>query len=67
MLDTKQIGKRLIALRGNRTQAEVAEAVGASVSAVAMYERGERMPRDEMKVKLSQYFHSSIEDIFFAE
>lgn len=67
MLDTKQIGKRLVALRGNRTQAEVAEAVGASVSAICMYENGERMPRDEMKVKIAQYYRTSIAEIFFAE
>lgn len=53
-------------LRGEKTQEEVAEDIGITKSAWAMYERGERVPRDEVKVKISKYFGKSIEELFFA-
>lgn len=45
-MDTTNIGSKLVKLRGNRTQEQVANAVGISVSALSMYECGERIPRD---------------------
>lgn len=45
-MDSHVIGQTLIKLRGNRTQEEVAKAIGISKSALSMYERGERIPRD---------------------
>jgi transcriptional regulator with XRE-family HTH domain len=60
------IGKRLIQLRGEKTQQEVAENVGITVSALSMYENDNRIPRDEVKVKLSKYYNVGIEDLFFA-
>ena len=58
-------GKKLAALRGKKTQEEVANAIGISPSAYAMYEREERRPRDSIKIKLAKYFNSSIQHIFF--
>lgn len=60
-----EIGKRLIELRGNRTQEEVARENDLSLSAIGMYERGERIPRDEVKIKLANYYGKSVQDIFF--
>lgn len=65
-MDAKKIGERLIGLRGNRTQSEVAKDVGISISALAMYEKGERIPRDNIKIRLSEYYSKPITDIFFA-
>lgn len=67
MPDTKTIGARLQTLRGDHTRAEVARAVGASERAIESYERGERVPRDEMKIKLARLYGVSIGDIFFAD
>ena len=64
-MDKKAIGKRLIELRGSRTQNEVAQAIGISVAAVGMYERGERIPRDEIKVKLAVFYGKTVSEIFF--
>lgn len=61
-----EIGK-LKKLRGDRTQEEVAEAVGVTKSAWAMYERGERTPRDEIKIKIAKYFGVTVEELFFAQ
>jgi len=65
-MDSSAIGERLVALRGSRTQEEVANALGISISAIGMYERGERIPRDEIKIKIAKYYKKSIQSIFFA-
>lgn len=65
-MDAIDIGKRLVELRGSRTQEEVAKANDISVSAIGMYERGERIPRDELKIRLAAYYNKSVQEIFFA-
>lgn len=57
--------EKLKKLRGDKTQEEVASAIGISKSAWAMYERGERIPRDEVKVRIANYFKTSVQAIFF--
>ena len=52
-------------LRGEKTQDEVTKAVGISTSALSMYECGERIPRDTIKISLAQYFKKSVQTIFF--
>lgn len=64
-MDTTNIGSKLVKLRGNRTQEQVANAVGISVSALSMYECGERIPRDPIKIKLARYYGQSVQAIFF--
>jgi len=59
------MAKKLKELRGTRSQREVAEAVGVSTSAYAMYEAGERTPRDEVKVRIAEFYKKSIKYIFF--
>ena len=59
--------KRLIAARVSRTREEVAVALGISVSAIAMYETGRRIPRDSIKQKLADYYHLTVQEIFFAK
>lgn len=57
--------ERLVAARGEKSRGEVAKAVGISESAVSMYETGARIPRDEIKVKLADYFGVSVQALFF--
>lgn len=64
-MDSEKISRMLIELRGEKTRTEVAAALGLSVSAIAMYENGERIPRDETKLKIAAYYGKSVEDIFF--
>lgn len=59
------IGEKLVALRENRSQKEVAEAINVSQSALSMYEKDERVPRDEIKVRLSNYYGVSVQALFF--
>ena len=67
MIDSKVIGQRLLQLRKslNKTRKEVAEACNISVSALTMYEIGERIPRDEIKIRLANYYKKPIVSIFF--
>lgn len=67
VIDAKVIGKRLKELRGGKTINEEAKSIGISPSAFSMYENGERIPRDEIKVKLAKKYNRSVESIFFAE
>lgn len=66
-MDAKAIGEKLVELRGSKTQEEVANAIGVSVSALSMYERGERIPRDNIKIRISSYYKKPIHKIFFAQ
>ena len=65
-MNNKIMAEKLRKLRGNKSRQEVAEACGISVSALAMYEAGERVPRDEIKIKLAKYYTRSVNYIFFA-
>lgn len=67
MTNQKSIGEKLVKLRGNRSQSEVAQAIGTSVSAIGMYESGQRVPRDEIKVRLARYFKTTVEELFFKD
>lgn len=64
-MDRIEIGKRLRFLRGNKSAKDVAKAVNISQSALAMYEAGKRVPRDEIKSKLSDYYGESVNDLFY--
>lgn len=66
-MNREKVAEKLIKLRGKRSQEEVATAVGISTSALSMYENGERIPRDEIKIRLARYYNESIESIFFRE
>ena len=65
MIDAEIIAQRLRDLRGEQKREEVADACGISLSALTMYETGQRIPRDEIKVKLARFYDSNVEDIFF--
>ena len=63
--DPVAIGKRLTELRGIRTRVGVAKAVGVSNSALAYYERGQRVPPDDVKIRLSEFYNVPVQEIFF--
>ena len=61
------IGKRLMQLRGNRRREDVAHALNISENALFQYEMGARIPRDEVKWRISFYYNESIERLFFSQ
>lgn len=67
MPDRTIIGERLRRLRGSRTLSEVSKALGVSEMAVSLWERGERTPADDMKVKIAAYYRKSVTVIFFKD
>lgn len=66
-IDGIQIGKRIKELRTLRkmTAEDLGKAIGISSSAINMYECGQRVPRDEIKIMIAEYFGVSIESIFY--
>lgn len=59
-------GEILKELRGNRSQETMAKALNITKSSLAMYERNERIPRDEVKVRIAKYFGKTVQEIFFS-
>lgn len=66
-MDRKKSGEILRELRGKRSASEVASALNISISALLMYERGERAPRDATKESIAAYYNTTVSDIFFAK
>ena len=58
-------GEKMREMRGSRTQEEMARMLGITKSSYAMYERGERIPRDEVKVRISRLLGISVQALFF--
>ncbi len=59
--------KTLAQLRRDKekTQKEVAEALGLAVSTIGMYERGYRIPSLKSAKKLAEYYGIKVEEIVF--
>lgn len=66
-VETMSIGERLRQARGSTPRETVARTIGVSVSAITMYENGERIPRDPIKVKLAEFFNTTVQDLFFSQ
>ncbi len=66
-MGNREIGEKLRRIRKKRgmTINMLAKEVGTAASTVGMWERGERIPRDSMKVKLSQTFNTTVQELFF--
>ena len=59
--------EQLKMLRGKHSQDEIAKQIGITKSSWAMYERGERVPRDEVKIKIANFFGKTVQEIFFGQ
>lgn len=67
MIDPKEVGKKIKEerIKLGLSRYELALELNVSPSTIAMYEIGERVPRDETKIKLSKIFKKSVQSIFF--
>lgn len=65
MFDAKRIGRRLTKLRGDKSQELVARELDISYSALRKYESGDRIPRDEVKIRIAKYYGKTVQEIFF--
>lgn len=66
-MNNEAIAEKLKRLRLEKgeTQAETALACKITPSAYGMYEIGERIPRDEVKIRIAEHFNRSVAFIFF--
>lgn len=64
-IDAKVVGRRLIDLRGTKTQENVAKALNITPQALSNYELGLRLPRDNLKKKIATYYKKTVQEIFF--
>ena len=66
-IDGARIGKKIKEMRKQKgiTAEELAKEIGTSASAVTMYEIGQRIPRDEIKIRIADFFASPVESIFY--
>ena len=66
--DGMRIGNKLKALRSKKgiSSEEFAKSVGVSTSAVGMYENGYRIPRDQIKIRIAEFYGVTVESLFFA-
>lgn len=62
------VNSYLVGLREKKglTQAELANKIGVSPSAMSSYEQGIKTPRDEVKVRIAEFFDVSIVDVFYS-
>lgn len=67
MIQKETTGMILRKLRGDHSQEEIAAALGITKSSWAMYERDERVPRDEVKIRIAKYFGKSVEELFYTQ
>lgn len=66
-MNAEVIGEKIKNLRekNNISRENFANAVEISQSALSMYENGQRIPRDEVKLRIARFFNTSIEGLFF--
>lgn len=65
MVDPVTIGRRLTMLRGKRSRSKAAREIGISVSRLGNYEYGKRVPNDEAKVLLANYYGVTVQELFY--
>jgi len=59
--------ERLVSLRANLTQKQVAEEIGIPLSTYAMIESGHRFPRKSLQKKLSTFYKVTVDYLFFTQ
>jgi transcriptional regulator with XRE-family HTH domain len=58
---------RYLRKRKGVTQTEVAKAHGVPATTYNAYETGQNVPRDDMKLKIADYYGRSVQFIFFKQ
>ena len=66
-MNKEKIAENLRTLRGDTPREIVATEVKISISALSMYENGDRVPRDEVKLRLARFYGRTVGEIFFGD
>lgn len=69
IINSKSTGEKLRSLRLKKgeTQQELANAIGVTDAAISQYELGQRVPSDEVKIKIAKHYGRTVQFIFFQE
>lgn len=69
MPESNVIGMRIAKLRKEKgmTQEQLANAIGITRVAITQYENGERIPKDEIKIALSNVLGQQVGSLFYNE
>lgn len=59
------IGEKLKKLRGDKKQSILARELGILPSAYSNYENDYRVPNDEIKKKIADFYKKTVDEIFF--
>ena len=62
--DAERIGKKLVELRGIRTQKGVANALDIAQNTLVNYEKGRRVPPTPVLKRMADYYGVSIDSFF---
>lgn len=65
MMNKVKMAEKLVELRGDKSREQVAVDLEISYSALVSYEMGDRSPRDEIKIRIANYYGVDVADIFF--
>lgn len=68
-MNNKLIGSILVSLRQEKgkTTVEAARDLGITTSALSNYENGIRIPRDNIKIRIADYYDKPIASIFYTQ
>ena len=68
-MNTTRIGREIKRARAHRllTQAQAAQMLGISSTALSYYETGKRIPRDEVKKSIADFCGTTVQALFFAD
>lgn len=66
-MNRKSIGAKLLELRGEKPRSFIANELKISESTLAMYETGHRTPRDEIKIRIADYYGKTVQELFFED
>lgn len=64
-MNREKISVKLRSMRGKRTLQAVSDEIGVTPSALSQYENGARVPRDEVKCKLAEYYGVTVQELFY--
>ena len=60
-----EMARRLVELRGDMSSQVAARGIGITQSALSNYEAGIRVPRDEVKALIANFYKTTVAEIFF--
>lgn len=65
-MDKQRIAQKLRGLRGEKSREEVAINCGVTAQAISMYENAMRIPSDDIKVKIADFYKKTVQEIFYS-